>query len=119
MSTNPALAARAHLVRALEADLVGPFTLDPSSTETLTRAPSRSYLTGFLAPQHATEIDEQLEEDELTSGDDEDDGAPEDAAAKGPRLFPASLGLSVLLTPASAKADSLHVTLRYAEYTAL
>ena len=36
---------RAHLVRALEAELVGPY----SEHEELDRAPSRTYLTGFLA----------------------------------------------------------------------
>ena len=41
---------REKIVRALEADLVGPF--DPESgEEVLPLPPSRWYLTGFLAPQ--------------------------------------------------------------------
>ena len=39
-------AVRSHLVRALEADLVGPY----EELEELDRAPSRTYLTGFLVP---------------------------------------------------------------------
>ena len=59
--TTPA-DVRARLLAALEADLVGPFAagvpgVDPAeawaSDETLTLAPSRWYLTGFLAPQGA------------------------------------------------------------------
>jgi len=37
---------RAHLVRALEAELVGPY----HEHEELDRAPSRTHLTGFLVP---------------------------------------------------------------------
>jgi hypothetical protein len=40
---------RRHLVEALEADLMGPFV--PDGQEILPIAPSRWYLTGFLAPQ--------------------------------------------------------------------
>ncbi|HYO93787.1 MAG TPA: DISARM system helicase DrmA [Polyangiaceae bacterium] len=119
MPSNPHLLARAHLVRALEADLVGPFTLEPSSTETLTLAPSRWYLTGFLAPQYAKPLEEHTEEDELGVGDDEDepDGAAPDAPPKGPRMFPASIGLSVLLPP-SKQPDAVKVSVAYALYRA-
>jgi len=48
---------RAHLVRALETDLIGPYGDD----EELERAPSKFYLTGFLVP----------------SGDLQDDPVPE------------------------------------------
>ena len=45
---------REQLIRALEADLIGPF--DPESGEELLRLPpSRWYLTGFLAPQGGRE----------------------------------------------------------------
>jgi len=56
-------APRAHLVRALEADLIGPFRrvlLGPKgeegldSEEILKLLPSRWYLTGFLAPSGGT-----------------------------------------------------------------
>src|SRR6188768_443418 len=109
---------RAHLVHALQADLVGPFTLDPTSTETLSLAPTRWYLTGFLAPEHALPSEEAVDDSEIGAGDDEDDAdasAPE-ANPKGPRTFPASIGLSFLLPPAKHARDSITVTLRYAEY---
>lgn len=111
---------RAHLVRALEADLIGPFTLDPASTETLPLAPTRWYLTGFLAPQHAQPQDSELDDEELAVGDDEDDpdsGTP-DRAPKGPRQFAASIGLSVLLPPAGG-TDHVSVALHYADYVAV
>lgn len=119
ISPQPA-APRTHLVRALEADLVGPFTLDPASTETLPLAPTRWYLTGFLAPQHAQPESVELDDDELDAGDDEDDpdAGPPDRAPRGPRQFAASIGLSVLLPPATG-ADRISVTLHYADYVAV
>jgi hypothetical protein len=52
---------REHLVRALEHDLVGPFTPD----ELLPLPPSRWYLTGFLAPQTARDLGDPTEDEEL------------------------------------------------------
>jgi len=49
--SSPAPSARAHLLQALHADLVGPYSLEPSSEEVLWLPPSRWYLTGFLAPE--------------------------------------------------------------------
>ena len=40
---------REHLIRALIADLIGPFATD--SNETLNLPPSRWYFAGFLAPE--------------------------------------------------------------------
>ena len=121
MPTNPRSEPRLHLVRALEADLVGPFTLDPMSIETLALAPTRWYLTGFLAPQHAKPPDPALEDGEFAAGDDEDenDGTTTDQAPKGAVMFPASIGLSVLLPPVAGKSDRIRVTLTYAEYAAV
>jgi hypothetical protein len=49
-----ARAIRDQLVRALEADLVGPFDVDnPKAEELLVLPPLRWYLTGFLAPETA------------------------------------------------------------------
>jgi hypothetical protein len=120
MSSSHICKPRDHLVRALEADLVGPFTLDPASNETLPLAPTRWYLTGFLAPQHAQPESAEPDDDELDAGDDEDDpdAGPTDRAPRGPRQFAASLGLSVLLPPATG-ADRISVTLHYADYVAL
>lgn len=58
MTTPTATAARDHLVRALEADLVGPFDLDQAETfeEILRLPPSRWYLTGFLAPEEGRQV---------------------------------------------------------------
>lgn len=70
------LAARAHLVAALHADLIGPFapdaaTSDPAgATELLRVNPSRWYLTGFLANEVLREAEDDTEEGELGSGDD-------------------------------------------------
>jgi hypothetical protein len=116
-TSSSSAAPRTHLVRALEADLIGPFTLDPSSTETLPLSPTRWYLTGFLAPQHAVPEADVLDEDELAVGDDEDDpdAGPADRAPKGPRQFAASIGLSVLLPPGEA-ADRVSVKLLFADY---
>jgi hypothetical protein len=51
---------RRRLVEALEADLVGPFVPDahpPGAQEVLPIAPSRWYLTGFLAPKGGRDPD--------------------------------------------------------------
>ena len=77
--TTPLTAPRSHLVRALEADLVGPFRRGlpgpngedgAGSTEELELPPSRWYLTGFLAPEAGHEEEEEAAE-ELAAGDDE------------------------------------------------
>ncbi len=112
---------RSHLVRALEADLIGPFTLEPAATETLALAPTRWYLTGFLAPEHAPPpVEEPVDDGDVLAGDDEDeqDGSGPEGVAKGPRTLPSSIGLSVLLPPAvrGGATDSVAVRLDYADY---
>ncbi|MCZ7679819.1 MAG: hypothetical protein M5U28_14070 [Sandaracinaceae bacterium] len=95
--------ARAALVDALRADLVGPFypADHPGSTEeVLPLAPSRWYLTGFLAPERDRETRDPLADDEFAGLEDE----PEETAAPEPQpkqrhRFPASMGLSLLLEP--------------------
>lgn len=109
--------SRAHLVRALEADLIGPCDLDrPDAVEELPLPPSRWYLTGFLAPEGAGEADEPPD-DELDAGSDEDDddSASEKPDPKPRARIPASLGLSVLLPPGDT-TETVSVTLRYADY---
>ncbi len=125
------LDVRARLLLALEADLVGPFAIgvpgaDRSeahrSDETLTLPPSRWYLTGFLAPAGARVPDaDDLDSrgGELAAGSESqaDDAGSEEPEPKRPVLFPASLGLSVYLPPASSSADDvLEVELSYADY---
>jgi hypothetical protein len=125
---------RARLLAALEADLVGPFTagvagIDPAeaaaSDETLTLAPSRWYLTGFLAPQgaRAPEPDDMDSNGgELAAGSESqaDDAGSEEPEPKRPVRFPASMGLSVYLPAASkgtsAKSDVLVAEVSYADY---
>jgi hypothetical protein len=108
---------RPHLLRALEADLVGPFLLDHAAPESLPLSPSRWYLTGFLAPEGSAEVDDALEEDDAGAGDDEDDGeqGPQEAQPKAPKRLPSSIGLSVLLQPGAG--DVVNVRLSFAEYT--
>jgi hypothetical protein len=103
------------LVQALESDLVGPFSLDSSSTEVLPLPPTRWYLTGFLAPENAPAEEESTDDREVAAGDDQDvDGATDEKEPRGPRTLPSSVGLSVLLPPGSG--DHVDVTLRYATY---
>lgn len=101
-------AVREHIVRALHADLIGPFALDapddaPQAREELPLPPTRWYLTGFLVPESDAE-EEGPQDDEMDAGDAEDD---EDSTTEKPdptpkRRLPASLGISVLLPPGSA-----------------
>jgi hypothetical protein len=115
---------RSRIVEALQADLVGPFLPDghpEAGVEVLPLAPSRWYLTGFLAPRsdRAPEVDDEDSTGELPAGNDsqaEDAGSTE-PDAKRRQHFPASMGLSVFL-PArqGAEADYVEVEVRWADY---
>jgi hypothetical protein len=117
------LAARAHLVAALHADLIGPFAPDTQDTKTdaagaselLRMNPSRWYLTGFLANEILREADDDTEEGELGSGDDlePDTNGTAEPEPKAKRFLPASAGMTVLLRPGTT---TLRVGLRYADY---
>ena len=110
---------RASLVAALRADLVGPFSQadGAASTEELTLAPSRWYLTGFLAPKSDRETKDPTSEDEFATGagDEDEDEPAQEPEPKQKNAFPASMGLSVLL-PAAKGAESIEVTVSFAEY---
>lgn len=114
------MAIRDHLIRALRADLVGPYELDDAdgATEYLPLPPSRWYLSGFLATEDARINDDPDADDEGGAGDDVDDGTSAAAAAESAtsqrKMFPASMGLSVLLPPGDG--GRLAVRLRFAEY---
>ena len=117
MSTDTA--PRDHLVRALYADLVGPYQLDEDAIveqELLELPPSRHYLTGFLSPEVERAPEEVAEDDPLAIGDDDNEeetsGSPQEEP-KGRNLWPASVGMSVLLPP---EAKSVQVAVRFAEY---
>jgi hypothetical protein len=111
---------RRRLVEALEADLVGPFAGD--GQEILPIAPSRWYLTGFLAPQGGRvpdADDRDSESSELAAGGESqaEDAGKDEQEAKRPVRFPASMGLSVFL-PASLRGepDTIDVDVWYADY---
>lgn len=113
---------RRRLVEALEADLVGPFVPDAHAQggqEILPIAPSRWYLTGFLAPQagRVPDADDRESVDEgMGAGSEsrDEDAGTEEPEPKRPVRFPASMGLSVFLPP--GQGDSLHVEISYADY---
>src|SRR5690348_11006963 len=98
---------REHLLRALEADLVGPFRVGDGheAKEVLNKAPSRWYFTGFLAPQAARDTADPTSDDELGGAEAAEADEPEvgDPDPKQRKFFPASLGMSVLL-PNEAKS---------------
>ncbi|MBD2428240.1 DISARM system helicase DrmA [Phormidium sp. FACHB-1136] len=100
---------RQNLLDALQIDLVGP---DPASPyfgrykeELLSQAPSKWYLTGFLAPYGAAlEVSLALEDDlggEIENNFEKkegiEDGANPEIAAARTVPFPSSIGLSFLL----------------------
>src|SRR2546430_14561888 len=111
MAESDPVGVRAGIVRALELDLVGPGPDDSLATEILPQAPSRWYLTGFLAPVGASAeartdetANEELElEDEAGGADDAI--TPDPPAAKRPR-FPSSMGLSFLVPPETGRVTA-------------
>lgn len=113
---------RKHLVEALEADLVGPFVPDShpqSGQEVLPIAPSRWYLTGFLAPQGGRAPDPEdrdSTDDGLAAGSETqaEDAGTDEPEPKRPVRFPASMGLSVFLPP--GKDDAIDVDVWYSDY---
>ena len=114
--------ARDHLVRALEADLIGPYDLpepgrSDTSEEVLRIPPSRWYLTGFLAPAEKREVDEPTD-DELAAGPDDPVEAASPAGPKRKHILPASLGLSVILPAADGAGDDLVARVSWADYRA-
>ncbi len=109
---SEALAARAAIVRGLEADLIGPFT--DTGEELLPLAPSRWYLTGFLAPELARETDDPTAEEDETHLDEsfEEPSGPAQQP-KQKRRFPASIGMSVILP---ADGQTIEARVRFGEY---
>jgi len=111
---------RDHLVRALEADLVGPFAgwdVSETAMELLPLPPARWYLTGFLAPQEGRNTEDPTSEEELGAGSDEDEeeSAGQEPEAKQKNFFPASIGMSLLLPPAGA-GETIRARVSFAEY---
>ena len=111
---------RGHLLGALEADLIGPFRLSDGhgAEEVLKLSPSRWYLAGFLAPEQGRELKDpesaaELNAPDAAGGEDSDPGDPD---PKQRKLFPASLGMSVLLP---AAADEVTARVSFADYERL
>ncbi len=107
---------RERLVRALEADLIGPF--DPETGEEALRLPpSRWYLTGFLAPQGGRDPQAEVTGDEELGAeidhDEESGGTERETEPKQKNRLPASMGMSVLLPAGSGK---VRVQVSWAEY---
>jgi hypothetical protein len=116
-----ALGVRAHVVGALEADLVGPYVPvgdggAVAPAEVLPLPPSRWYLTGFLAPEGERDPEDADADAELDGGNDaavELDGQRQEPEAKQRNRLPASMGLSVFVGP---RATSLTAEVSYADY---
>jgi len=113
---------RKRLVEALEADLIGPFVPDShpqGGQEILPLAPSRWYLTGFLAPRGGRTPDPEdgdSVEGGLAAGGESsaEDAGSDEPEPKRQAHFPASMGLSVFLPP--GQGDTIHVDVWYADY---
>ncbi|MCU0655245.1 MAG: DISARM system helicase DrmA [Polyangiaceae bacterium] len=113
---------RKRLVEALEADLVGPFVPDDhpqGGQEVLPIAPSRWYLTGFLAPRDGRTPDAEDRDsldDGMAAGSDSqaEDAGNEEPEPKRPVRFPASMGVSVFLPP--GEGGTIEVEVWYADY---
>jgi hypothetical protein len=119
MSIQTSAEIRSQLIEALQLDLIGPRPTDSLyQTEILDLAPSKWYLTGFLVPYEAdlnqrsddasNEDPDQL--DASSVGDD--DNTPEAASARK-AIFPSSIGLSFLVSPA---CKTLTVTVDWGDY---
>ena len=122
LTENPptdSVSVRRYLCDALRIDLVGPRPGDAAlQHERLPQAPSRWYLTGFLAPgdapeeQLAQDSEEALDEpaESLHGGDDA--GTPDRGSHK--RLFlPSSMGLSMLV---DEETKRLSVAVSWGDY---
>ncbi len=113
---------------ALTLDLIGPEPGGALASESITQAPSKWYLTGWLVPVECDPPKPEVfkpgptifdtEDEQLANSATErggaDDGGTTDAAASKKAIFPSSMGLS-LLVPCEAK--ELIVTVTWGDYT--
>ena len=110
---------RRYLTDALRLDLIGPPPEDESLRhERLPQAPSRWYLSGFLAPSGAPDAqraqDAEEEFDEPAEAPEGGDDATTPERGSGKRVFlPSSMGLSILVDEATAHFD---VSLSWGDY---
>lgn len=116
--TSPQI--RDHLIRALQLDLIGPTQEDSEyQEEILEQAPSQWYLTGFLVPYNAPiaqktdDTRDEIAENTIFEGNSaEDQTLPETTFAKK-SFFPSSMGLSLLISPAT---NQLNVIVQWGDY---
>ena len=122
LSANPptdSVSVRRYLCDALRIDLVGPRPGDAAlQHERLPQAPSRWYLTGFLAPGDAPE--EQLAQDSEEALDEpaeplhgSDDASTPDRGSHKRLFLPSSMGLSMLV---DEKTNRLDVAVSWGDY---
>jgi len=110
---------RSTLVDALQLDLVGPTPTDRDhAEEILTQAPSKWYLTGFLAPLGAKPDDRSddegnVEPQELGDSATSEDGQSPEVTPARKALFPSSMGMSFLI---SRQTKELLTTVHWADY---
>lgn len=113
---------RARLTHSLRLDLIGPAPAEPQAAEVLDRAPTRWYLSGFLAPWNAPASQKEDEEgqEEIeglqageSGGEDDDEQSREGQAARRGR-FPSSVGVSVLVPP---DLKALTIAATWGDYT--
>src|SRR5258706_15752145 len=109
---------RSQLVDALRLDLIGPSRGHELESEVLPSPPSRWYLTGFLVPHEASEVqttdetaDEQLEIAGMPESGDDD--APTEQISKRKAFFPSSLGISTLVRTST---QTLSVSVEWGDY---
>jgi len=122
MPPSTSAEVRSTLVDALQLDLVGP-TPDHTdyAREILKQAPSKWYLTGFLAPfgappdVRADDDPDDVPEEIAESETSEDSQAPDLPAARK-ALFPSSMGLSFLL---SSQVTTVEATVTWGDYLPL
>ena len=123
MSDGTSAAVRDRLIDALRLDRIGPDPRneadEPWFEEELPQAPSKWHLTGFLIPFKAEHrADDDVDAGELDEVRDEgggaDDNEPE-ATSHRKSHFPASMGLSVLVTPDTRQ---LHATMLWGDIRA-
>lgn len=121
--TSPAESVRDAIIDTLRIDLVGPDNDHAFANECLPDSPVSWYLAGFLAPANAPlsvrsnkstpedEGEEDLDSGGQRPGGDDEENPDKPAARKS--LFPASMGLSVLVP---AGTQLLKVSVSWGDY---
>lgn len=120
MSKLTSAEIRSTLVDALQIDLVGPTPNDTEhAEEVLTQAPSKWYLTGFLAPFGAPpdirsdDDGDDVDPEEITQSDSSEDSKTPDKTAVRKAFYPSSMGLSFLV---SGKTKFVTATVTWGDY---